>query len=256
MVLLVNEFPKSGGTWVVTVLGRYLAWSRADLYDLRPEPRPVDPRHPWYADAGEGPLVRPHDTVVKGHELPYSALLDDDAPVIHLVRNPLDVAVSLWFYESEFLPANELGAVPGFTRDQHLETTVARWSAFVSAWCATDAPLATYEGLRTGAVGPLDRALAALGFPSDEDSLRRALTEETPDATRSALGRRFGHNTFVRKATIGDWVNHIEPDQATRLLGLAAEGLDALGSADRAEASAPLREAFTDSLAAHGVPAP
>jgi len=255
-MLLVNEFPKSGGTWVVTALGRYLGWSRADLYDLRPEPRRVDNRHPWYLEDATDPLSRPASTVLKGHELPFSELLDTDTPVIHLVRNPLDVAVSLWFYESEFLPANDLGEVPELARDQHLQTTVARWSQFVAAWCATDAPLVTYEGLRTGAVGPLLRALHRFGFNADEDWLRQTLADETPTASRNALDLRFSHNTFVRKAAIGDWVNHIDQEQAARLLICAADGLEALRAADRTSESSPLLEAFADSLADHGVAPP
>ncbi len=190
----------------------------------------MDPRHPWYADDLDGVPTRGSETVVKGHEMPRPSLLPEGAGVIHMIRNPLDVAVSRWFYESDFLPGNGLASPPDIDRESHFAGTVADWSAFVTAWCGTNTPIVTYESLWRGEASGLAEALARIGLDVSEDRLRAAVSAETPSVTRASLARRFGHNTFVRRATVGDWTKHIDVSQARRLLDTAADALRLLAS--------------------------
>jgi hypothetical protein len=243
-VLIVGEYPKSGGNWIVNVIARTIGWQRADLYDLRPEPRPIDPRHPWYvADAPDVPLRRPDETVVKSHELPFSELLPPDAPVLHLVRNPLDVAVSRWFYVQDFLPKNDLGEPVQLSMAEHVAATVEEWARFVAGWCGHDTPLVTYESMQAGRHELLAASLARVGHQVEVSALAASFAAETPAATRRSLGDLFEHNTFVRKATVGDWRNHLDPAQAPRLLELARPGLDALGRTGDPAAVGPTLDA-------------
>jgi hypothetical protein len=243
-VLIVNEYPKSGGSWIVNVLATTLGWQRADLYDLFPAVRRVDRRHPWYADDLDGVPVRGPETVVKGHEMPAPSLLPAGVAIIHMVRNPLDVAVSRWFYDSDFLPGNGLAAPPDIDRESHFASTVADWSAFVTAWCGTNTPIVTYESLLRGESSGLAEALARIGLGVSEDRLQAEIAAETPSVTRASLAKRFGHNTFVRRATVGDWTWHIEESLAVQLLDTAADALRLLASDPAARGVSPLMQAI------------
>jgi hypothetical protein len=224
-VLIVNEYPKSGGSWIVNVLAATLGWQRADLYDLFPDPRSVDPRHPWYANDLDGVPVRGPETLVKGHENPGSSLLPAGSAIFHLIRNPLDVAVSKWFYEVDFLPGNGLAAAPDIDRESHFAATVADWSAFVSSWLGTGTPTVTYESLLRGEASGLADTLGRIRLGVSEDHLKAALSAETPSVTRASLAKRFHHNTFVRRARVGDWRRYIEESLAVQLLDSAADAL-------------------------------
>lgn len=252
-MLVVNAYPKSGGNWIVNVVATTLGWQRADLYDLYPEPRRVDRRHPWYADDLEGLPVRGPETVVKGHERPGPrSLLPVDTAVIHLVRNPLDVAVSKWFYESDFLPGNAIAPRPSIDRESHFAVTVADWSDFVTAWCGTSTSAVTYESLWRGDAAGLAEALRGIGLDVSEDRLHAAIAAENPAATRASLANRFSHNTFVRQAAVGDWARHIDESLAVGLLDRAADALARVESHSNAHGVSALMQALPSPLRAGG----
>jgi len=83
--IVVVEFPKSGGTWLTSLLGDALGWPKRDIYvdehytafDVR--------KHPWYRGAQR--LDLPQKCVIKSREEPGSPLHDFPARFVHLVRD-------------------------------------------------------------------------------------------------------------------------------------------------------------------------
>ena len=172
----------------------------------------------------DGVPMRGSETVVKGHESRGRpcCLRGRGHPHDPEPTRCCRLAVVL---ESDFLPGNGLASPPDIDRESHFAGTVAEWSAFVTAWCGTNTPIVTYESLWRGEASGLAEALARIGLDVSEDRLRAAVSAETPSVTRASLAKRFGHNTFVRRATVGDWTKHIDASQALRLLDTAADAL-------------------------------
>jgi hypothetical protein len=58
--------------------------------------------------------------------------------------------------------------------------------------------------------------LAGLGMEAPDAQLRQAVEANTKAKMREVLAKTFAHNTFVRKATAGDWRNHLSEEHINR----------------------------------------
>lgn len=206
--VVVSEFPKSGGSWIVSMLGKALGVPCRDLY-VRPGFDLFDLRqHPWYRDVD----VPDHPTrsVIKSHELPNSQAVPFEVTQVHLVRDGRDVVVSKYFFERDFCVKN--GILDSF--DQSFESFVEResrqWADYVSSWLAqTDVVTIRYESFLADPVGELGALVTTLtGETLDEESLASVVAQFTRERFAAALDSTFKHNTFVRKGVHGDWMNH------------------------------------------------
>src|SRR5512135_3392679 len=99
MKIIVTEYPKSGGNWLVNLLGDILELPKRDIYVSDGFNLFDVSKHPWYENASSYELTE--DCVIKSHELPDSPLLNFTARFIHLVRDGRDVVVSKYFYEKD-----------------------------------------------------------------------------------------------------------------------------------------------------------
>lgn len=225
--IIVTEYPKSGGTWIVSLLGDCLGLAKRDIYvDDKFKLFDVH-KHPWYQS--ESDLNLPPTCVIKSHELPNSPLIDFPAQIIHVVRDGRDVIVSKYFYESEFCVKN--GIYPSFdiAWGDYVKKTALEWNNYILAWLGTDCPWFRYEDLLNDTFANLTKILHILHRPVPEDRVRAVIDANIPENTRRALSKAFSYNTFVRKAVAGDWKNHFTADDLSVFWKCAGESMRQLG---------------------------
>lgn len=227
MRIVVVEYPKSGGSWLVSMLANALSVPPRDIY--------VDDgyklfditNHPWYKDATSYSL--PESCVIKSHELRDSPLHNFPAQYIHLMRDGRDVVVSKFFFEKEFCVKNGILASFDMTFDEFVEKTSLEWSNYISVWMKTSAIACKYEDLLDDTVTVLDRLFSSLGQQVSGNILENCIEANTRDNFRKALGQTFKYNTFVRKGISGDWKNYFSEDNINVFKECAGKTLIQLG---------------------------
>jgi len=226
--IIVVEYPKSGGSWFVNMLGDTLGYAKRDIYIDDEGLAPFNLRtHPWYKDAAGFGL--PESCVIKSHELPGSPLHNFPAEVIHLIRDGRDVAVSKYFYEKDFCVENRITSGFELTWDAFMEKTSSEWALFVTAWLAEDALIVHYEDLLRDAAAEVKRIISSLKLSVAEHMIHAAVQNNTKEAMRRTFENTFRHNTFVRKGVQGDWKNHFDQRHKVAVKRLAGDVLVALG---------------------------
>ncbi|TWT80850.1 Sulfotransferase domain protein [Planctomycetes bacterium CA13] len=221
---VVNEFPKSGGTWLSQML--------ATALDL-PYPR------------NRMPILKP--AIMQGHYCNPTGLKN----VVVLWRDPRDVFVS-WYhhclYGNEFsAPAfkarcrNELQFedvsdvrqnLPRFIEFCYESPISPRftWSQFVDTWESRPGVVQTrYETLLKGTSDELVRICAAFNRELSPEKARR-IEEEFSFANQAK--RTAGSevkSSHLRKGIAGDWINHFSRQAATTLWKYAGPQMLALG---------------------------
>lgn len=205
---VVNEFPKSGGTWMGQMLGRALGV---------PFPRNRFPS--------------PRPSIMHGHYLRRGGLRN----VVISWRDGRDVMVS-WYHQC-LVPhdrGNELqverarrelrledyedvrGNLPrfiewAFTRPRAPSFT---WADFVRGWHGRrDATHVRYEDLRADTPRELARVVRELTGRELDPGAARAIAEEFSFERQS--GRRPGEEdrrSFLRKGLVGEWRNYFGPE--------------------------------------------
>ena len=93
--IVVTEYPKSGGTWVTSLIGDALGWPKRDIY-VNEQYKAFDVRkHPWYR--GSNILGLLPVCVIKSHELPQTNLHNFPAQFVHLVRGGRNIFMKVNF---------------------------------------------------------------------------------------------------------------------------------------------------------------
>jgi hypothetical protein len=234
---VVNEFPKSGGTWVGQMLGRALGV---------PFPR------------NQLPVVRP--SIMHGHYLSPWGIKN----LVVAWRDGRDVMVS--WYHQQLIPHewNELqvgrsrrdlpledyedvyGNLPAF-----IEYAFTRphspsfsWADFVRRWHGRkNAVHVRYEDLRTDTAGELRRIVPGLTGKQLGPEEASAIAEEF--SFERQAGRSAGEEdrrSFLRKGVVGDWCNHFSLEAREVFDWYAGEELILLGyEPDRTWAKKPRR---------------
>jgi hypothetical protein len=228
MRLVVTEYPKSGGNWVVGLLGYALHLPMRDIYDVTSERKAFDlSKHPWYGGTSTPDL--PETCVIKSHELPRSPLTAFPARFIHLVRDGRDVVVSKYFYEKEFCVKNGIYERFDVPFDDYVPRVAAEWREYVLVWLETNSILCRYEEFLRDPWGTLREVLMKLGLDVSDAQLRYAVESNTKEKVSSALEKTFKHNTFVRKGISGDWKNYFSDDHVRAFKRAAGNTLLTLG---------------------------
>lgn len=212
--VLVNSIPKSGTTWVRTMLAALPGYSEFPMQGLTG------------TDMSELDGVRPGQ-VFHGHlrsspEL-YRLLRARDFATVFVYRDLRDVVVSNYFHLSVLNPKRAPDSFKGRTKDELLDASVipewcvsAKRYPDIRNWIASDYPTVTYEELKANTGRTLLRVLQAMGFRA---TIR--LCEEIVERTsfRAISGRRVGDEdptSPLRKGIVGDWRNHLSAENTTR----------------------------------------
>ena len=214
--LLVNEFPKSGGTWLAQMMSEAL-----DIPFRRNAP------------------IRLERSVTHGHFLSPLGLRN----VVLIWRDPRDLLVS-FYHHSYFVnehsnallvqmtkrkyPLDDYhdvrGNLPAFIRRIAADPVSPKfsWPQFAEIWVRRQGAVhTTYEALRGDTVGELDRVisgrtgqrlaperLSAVARKYDFTRAKQQATHELPATAEIS---------FIREGSVGGWKTHFSPDAIAAL---------------------------------------
>jgi aryl sulfotransferase len=257
------SYPKSGNTWMRLLLAAYagtrkgqgdaislvgtedyaasrqrfddaIGVSSADLTEA--EVRSFQPDvYAQIAAQARAPLwMKVHDQQARLEDARWLFPPEASGVVIYLIRNPLDVAVSLAFHDGHEDMARAVAklcdpaARLGSPHDRQLGQHIGDWSGHVISWVDQgDIPVLVvrYEDMLADAGAVLVRVLrfARPGDAIDGDRIRAAVRDtafETLKAAEAASGFRetpLGAQQFFRAGRQGAWRDHLSPEQADHI---------------------------------------
>jgi hypothetical protein len=227
MRVVVTEYPKSGGTWVTSLLGDALNLAKRDLYVSDGYNVFDVTKHPWYVGASNLELTE--SCVIKSHELPTSGLLDFPAQFVHLVRDGRDVIVSRYFFEKDFSVANGIRSTFDTPFDDYVVEVADAWNSYVLAWLGSTPTFCRYEDFVRDTAGTIRKVLSDIGIDAAAARIQAAVDANTKERISRSLDVAFKHNTFVRKGVPGDWVNYFSGKNLDTFRRLAGTALQRLG---------------------------
>lgn len=258
-LLWIASYPKSGNTWVRTFLANFLAnqTTPVDINDLRKVTAEARSRTFFAAVGGRPseemtaqeinalrPAVHQHIASLSDGIIPVKTHIIcgtlDGIPTIslkhtwkaiYIVRNPLDVAVSMSFHfgisvsRAADLLVSESAQTPGTA------TTVAqpmgRWDEHVDSWTSLPPSIVQtvrYEDLLSDPWSTFTRFRDFLGFPEDDERLCRAIEFSKFDRLSSAE-RESGFSErpdtaerFFRKGVAGEWRDHLSDADVEKIV--------------------------------------
>ena len=168
--------------------------------------------------------------------------------VIYLVRNPLDVAVSLANHNSRSIDqcvhdlCNEsYGLCRGKNQlANQLRQMLLTWSDHVISWLDSPNPLCLlrYEDMVSHPLETFRKALDFLELPRPEQEIQAALDLCRIDRlqeqeTQNRFKEKPQHcHAFFRKGVVGDWRNHLSDSQVDDILKAHYDVMKQLGYLD------------------------
>ncbi len=224
----VLGYPRSGNTWFCYLL----AYSLNTVYDDEDAPG-VHPRDEYQRSLVKGGHAHTsrQDTlgqVLKTHRVPSAQQAQE--PVIYLVRDVRDVAVSYFYYLNQQKGRNVTIEEDRKGFHEHLQKRVPEWLEHVVGGLNTNpAAIVRYEDLKLVPVDTLLGLGRRLGAPLDETLVRDTLDKF---AFKTLAKRKEGQedrNSFFRKGIAGDWVNVLTPDENAWIEQQAGQVLEVLG---------------------------
>lgn len=225
--LFLVTYPRSGSTWSRFLFGNLFHMDRAVNFTNASQLVPTIYEH---ADRKLRSLPR----ILKSHEC-----FDPRYPrVIHIVRDPRDVAVSLYFY------CQKVRILPdGYSMDEFvsrfLVAQVVDWADRLGSWedhtrswlCMRRGKstycLIRYEDLLDDTARELARAAPLLQTDLTPSRIERAVRLSSATEMRSLERKQWkewsatkdsrGDIPFVREAKSGGWRNHLSEGSAKRI---------------------------------------
>lgn len=293
-IVWLASYPKSGNTWARAVLTNYLrpAATPASINALVGKPIADDREHfDNYLGLGSSDMAasaidrnRPRFQEVLADALPSPwfikthcawrrvgdgeeacALFSPDATVgvVHLVRNPLDVAVSLAHHhrfgiDDAIRRMNDPAAAEANPKDSAivlLPQRLSTWSGHAASWTEQSelrVHLARYEDLLADPVAGFGAIVRFAALPWDAERLARSVENaefERLRAQEERVGFAEKHPpalSFFRAGRAGAWREVLSPAQVEALVAAHGTAMRQFGYLDEARAflrhSAPLGE--------------
>lgn len=232
-VYLVNEYPKSGGTWLKFMLAEALgcpAWTKG-----KPAWAPCVMQAHWITSKGKCRTVAlfrdGRDVMVS---LYYHSLFVNEFQNTALVRIMRD---QLRFDKFEDIRKNLL-AFMKFVVDTPLSPRFS-WIDFVEAWAGRpDVVQTSYEGLRADAAGEIVRIVEEVSGGRIGGDLASAIVEahsmanmrkRIDELNPGLKGDRKAEVSFFRKGSVGGWSEYFTDEALEWFEARAGTALDVLG---------------------------
>jgi hypothetical protein len=223
---LINEYPKSGGTWLGQMIGELISV---------PFPR------------NRFPILKP--SIMHGHYLKKGKGLKN---VIVLWRDGRDVMVSWYhhcFFENEIgnrsivqivrndLKFNDVSAVkenlPSFIRYSFEKSKHPSfsWADFVRKWINQSGVVyVKYENLRQNPVDEVLRLIMELtGNLLERVKVKNAVVKYSFTSLSNRRPGQENKNSFIRKGIVGDWRNYFNKEAIDLFSKYAGDELIDLG---------------------------
>lgn len=160
---------------------------------------------------------------------------DASAGAIYIVRNPLDVAVSLMHSTDRLAPdviarmadENETQSDRRLGLEPQVRQRLLTWSRHVSSWLdqrAIPVHLVRYEDMLAHPLPTFAGICRFVGLPQEEQGIERAIrnssfAELESQERRSGFRERLpGTRKFFRAGRAGGWRSELAPDEAARIV--------------------------------------
>ena len=232
----ITSYPRSGNTWTRFLIANLLHPDRrvtfANIESLIPDATVLSSRS----------IKRiPRPRLIKSHEY-----FDPRYPrVIYLVRDPRDVALSLYHARRKYRSIDDSYPLERFVSERFLPGDLdLPWSEHVGSWLATrrNHPaflLVRYEDLLEDPARELRRMAVFLGVVADAETLRRAIERSTAQRLRDLekveheqwLGTRGKRADipFIGEATAGGWKQRLPASSLALIESRWAHLMNTLG---------------------------
>jgi sulfotransferase family protein len=203
---IVNEYPKSGGTWLGQMLGNALGvpFPRNCMPNLTSSIMHDHYYYPWGMKNVVVLFRDGRDVMVSWyhHCLFYNER--GNARLVDMVRKDLQ------FDNVEDVQANLCKFIEySFTTQKHPSYS---WGEFVTRWIERDDIIWTrYEDLRVNAASELQRIVLFLSGNNLSDEIASKIVEKYSFSKQT--GRKPGEeekSSFLRKGIVGDWENYFD----------------------------------------------
>lgn len=224
--VLIVSYPRSGNTWFRFLIANLLSDEPASFGNIERIVPDI------YVNSDLQLLGMPRPRILKSHE-PFTALYKS---VVYLIRDPRDVAVSLYHYTLKVRTLPPDYPLDRFV-DQFIDSAAevnrfGTWGEHVRTWIAAERPaerfvMIRYEDLLADAPAQLRRMCTVLGIPGDEARIHRAV--QLSDAQQMRESEKKHHDRwastkgsrkdkqFVRKAKEGSWREELPEPLADRI---------------------------------------
>lgn len=227
-MLHVNEYPKSGATWLCRLL--------AETLDLRFD----DNSYP-----------KPGAAVMKHHRLSFKS-----NPTITIIRDPRDVAVSYFHHISKPFAGDPFnkhsvaimqkevfdGKVADPSDNEQLKIFIKKlvtspvtpsftWGEFYRHQSRKGVPIIRYEDMRIDAASSLGKVLKEIGADYSEERLLEVIDKHDIKkilAKRKQDGNKEG-SFFIRKGEVGGWRERLCEESIALIEKDAGDLLDKYG---------------------------
>ena len=208
--VLVNSVPKSGTTWMRTMVRLLPGYTEYPLDKITG----LDPQE--LRDVAPGQVFHGH-FVWRAPEL-HEIIREMEFAVVFVYRDLRDVVVSDYFHRSALNPKRR----PPIFDEVPFEELFR--PAILQEWCGSakrypdirhwirNYPSVRYEDLKRDCAGELHRVFTEMGFAIDI-ALCEHIAEEA--AFDRLSGRKPGQEDVkspLRKGVVGDWKNYFRPD--------------------------------------------
>jgi hypothetical protein len=270
-LVLLASYPKSGNTWLRAFLASAttggsaidinanlagtIAGADRESFDAalgldsaRMAPIAVArERHRVWAIGTRRTWLKVHDAwapFAQGCPYPYAA--STIRAVVHVVRDPRDVALSfahhfglsidaaIGWMADEYAMLDADPAVPS----KQLPQRLASWSTNVSSWSmAEDLPVLTirYEDMHAAPTETFGRVAQWIGLPADPAMIARAAEQsgfarlQSQEARQGFVEGESPHAAFFRTGTAGGWREALSDRQAAAIVARHGEVMRRLG---------------------------
>ncbi|HVU33127.1 MAG TPA: sulfotransferase domain-containing protein [Opitutaceae bacterium] len=268
-LLWLASYPKSGNTWLRIFLANLASGSSApaeinrlttaqfaarelwdDLVGWETSELLPSEREQLRLPAQMALAARMPDTPIKTHEVfadPQDGRRRFAAPairaVLYIVRNPLDVAVSLSHHNGESLDEaisfmnDSRAALSARANALQEYQLICDWSTHVRSWA--DAPnlpvcVLRYEDMLAVPGRTFLRAAQAAGWPSDPAGVARAVAQSRFEELQRqevehGFGERMANRPFFRQGRSGVWRGQLTARQVGRILERHADTMRRFG---------------------------
>lgn len=226
-LILVSEFPKSGGTWLCQMLSDYLELpfprNRMPLFE-----KSILHGHQYYNDSFLNPicLIRDgRDVMVSLYHHMYMGHqgLRESAVEIFRSRAP--------FQNFENIKENMPAFITYIFTNFKLNGQKINWRDFTESFLnKPNVTLVRYEDLLKNTFSEMERVLYAVaGTPLQKDRLEETISRFSFQNQTNRMPGQENKNSFLRKGIAQDWKNHFTPEACEIFKHYAGSTLILLG---------------------------